>query len=99
MPWKSGIGASFWHSPDRAPWGRYMDSCKALGHLASLKRFGRWLQCAAGGERDIDTGARADLSKISAHGSLFERRGDRRATRWRGALAESVSISGQPGIS
>jgi hypothetical protein len=63
MLWKSGIGASFWHSPDRAPWGLYMDSCKALGHLAWSKRFGRWLQYAAGGERDIDPGAWADFSK------------------------------------
>jgi len=99
MLWKSGIGASFWHSPDRAPWGLYMDSCKALGHLAWSKRFGRWLQCAAGGERDIDPGAWADFSKISAYESLLDRRGDRRATRCKGALAESVSISGQPGTS
>src|SRR5215472_2651382 len=68
MLWKSGIGASFWHSPDRAPWGRYMDSCKALGHLASSKRFGRWLPSAAGGERDIDPGAWADFSKSGLMG-------------------------------
>jgi hypothetical protein len=63
MLWKSGIGASSWHSPDRAPWGLNMDSYKALGHLASSKRFERWLQCADGGERDIDPGAWDDFSK------------------------------------
>src|SRR5262249_50403287 len=51
MLWKSGIGDLFWYSLDRAPWGRFMDSCKALGHLVSSKRSGRWLPSAAGGER------------------------------------------------
>jgi hypothetical protein len=39
----------FWHSPLRVCWVPHTDFSKAPGLLESLKRFGQWLRCAAGG--------------------------------------------------